>query len=53
MDLESTDREFAESMTVTEIGKWLETKGIPEEYCRKFEGKHGNLGCIILTKPMA
>ena len=37
--MDSTDTEFAESMTVTEIVGWLEKKGIPEEYCRKFEGQ--------------
>ena len=47
------EREFAESLTVTEIGRWLETKPIPEENCRKFEGKHENLGCVIMTKGMA
>lgn len=40
-NMDSTDAEFAQYMTVTEMVRWLETKGIPEEYCRKFEGKHG------------
>ena len=26
------------SMTVIELAKWLETKGIPVEFCIKFEG---------------
>ena len=51
--MDSTDREFSGSTTVTEIGRWLETKGIPEEYCRKCVGKHGNLGCVTMTKAMA
>ena len=38
MNMDSTDPELS-SMTVTEIARWLEAKGIPVEYCLKFEGE--------------
>ena len=28
-----------ESMSVEQLSEWLEHNGIPEEFCKKFEGK--------------
>ena len=32
-----------ESMTVVDLRKWLEERGIPDEFCQKFEGALVNL----------
>ena len=44
----STHTEFVESMTVV---SWLETKGMPEEYYRKFEGKCEKFSRIYIPWP--
>ena len=35
----SNDKSDLTSKTVTELSAWLEEKGIPQEFCRVFEGK--------------
>ena len=34
-----------ESMSVEQLGEWLERSGIPEEFCKKFEGKRHVVQC--------
>ena len=34
----SSDTELSDK-TVEELSKWLEENGVPEQYCKKFEGK--------------
>ena len=34
-----------QSMTVDELGNWLEVNGIPENYCRTFEGERCSVLC--------
>ena len=36
---ENVEKELV-SMTVDELSDWLATKGIPSQFCSKFEGKY-------------
>ena len=37
--MEPKTRSELESMSVEQLSEWLEHNGIPEEFCKKFEGK--------------
>ena len=37
--MEPKSRSELESMSVEQLSEWLEHNGIPEEFCKKFEGK--------------
>ena len=46
--MEPKSRWELEFMSVEQLSEWLEHNGIPEEFCKKFEGKRHVFCCVCM-----